>query len=121
MLFYGQWRRKFEKLLDPRFYNIEWLDQGVAGGVAVPFGNARACIVVEIKQYPAGAKEVHGLCAAGDMGAILDLIDQAEEWGREQGAIVATIASREGWGRVLHHKGYRPYQSEIRKELTDGA
>jgi hypothetical protein len=118
---YGKFRNAFAELLDPRFYSIEWLDQGVASGAAVAMGNEDACIVVELKRYPAGAKEVHGLCAAGDMREILKLIELAEEWGRLKGAIVATIASREAWGKILHTRGYRPYQLTIQKELAHGS
>jgi hypothetical protein len=114
---YAKFRPDIAELLDLRFYSIEWLDQGIAGGSATVFGNDDACIVVEMKRYPAGGVEVHGLVAAGKMSAILKLIEQAEEWGRRKGAIVATIASREGWSRVLESKGYRPFQTTVRKEL----
>lgn len=114
---YSLFRQAFAELLDPRFYNIEWIDQGVAGGKITAFGNEHACILVEIKTYPTGAKEVHGLCAAGDLATILELIGDAEEWGRAQGCIIASIASREAWSRVLKGRGYQPFQVEVRKEL----
>lgn len=118
---YRRFRPDFANLIDPRFYSIEWLDQGVASGAAAVFGNDLACIVAEIRQYPSGAKDVHGLVAAGDLPTIVELIEHAERWGAREGAVVATIASREGWARVLESKGYRPFQVEVRKELRDGA
>jgi hypothetical protein len=118
---YGLYRSAFHDLLDPRFYTIEWIDQGVAGGKITALGNEHACILVEIKTYPAGGKEVHGLCAAGDLAMILKLIGDAECWGRSQGCIVASVASREAWVRVLADRGYAPFQIEVRKELCDGA
>jgi len=121
VIYYGKFRPAFAELLDPRFYTIEWIDQGIAGGKVIPFGNYHACILVEIRTYPAGGKEVHGLCAAGDLAMILKLIADAEEWGRAQGCIIASVASREGWARILSDRGYRPYQVEVRKELVDGA
>jgi len=118
---YGLFRQAFAELLDPRFYSIGWIDQGIAGGKITVFGNEHACILVEIKTYPAGAKEVHGLCAAGDLAMILKLIGDAEEWGRAQECIVASVASREAWVRILAEYGYAPYQILVRKELVDGA
>lgn len=82
------------------------------------FGNDRAVIVIEVKIYPVGATEVHGLVAAGDLDAILSLIDEAEEWGRAHGVTFAGISSRPGWARTLEGRGYRVWQTHIRKELT---
>ena len=113
------WRHRAEiaELLDPRLYNIEWLDEGVITGAVRTFGNDTAVIVTETKQYPAGAKEAHGLVAAGELTSILKLIEEAEAWGRDQGCDFASISSREGWVRVLAIKGYEPHQLTIRKEL----
>ncbi len=114
---YIRHREEIAGLLDPRCYSIDWLDDEVANGRVVPFGNDGAVILVEIKEYPAGAKEVHGMVAAGEMVAILSLIDRAETWGREQGCAFASISSREGWARLLATRGYAPFQLTIRKEL----
>ena len=104
-------------LLDARCHNIEWLDACIIGGACRVFASDAAVIVVMVKQYPAGATELHGLVAAGDLEAILPLIDDAEHWARENGVTFASIASRQGWERVLKDRGYRLYKTELRKEL----
>lgn len=114
---YQRHRGEIEGLLDPRCHSIEWLDLRLLNGPALAFGNDDAVVVVEIKDYPAGAKEVHGLVAAGSLPGILELIEKAEAYGIEQGCDFASIASRAGWERVLAGRGYAPYQTEIRKEL----
>jgi hypothetical protein len=113
-------RDQIAELLDPRCYTIKWLDLQIIDAKAHVFANPEAVIIVEVRVYPAGAREIHGLCAAGDLPAILDLIEQAESWGRSEGLDFASVASREGWQRVLESKGYRPHQLEVRKELRDG-
>lgn len=114
---YWLFRDQLEQLLDPRCYTIEWLDRQIMTGAAQVLSDGRGIIVFQVKDYPAGAREVHGLCAAGDLPAIIELIEQAEEWGRSVGCTFASIASREGWVRVLSDKGYRVHQVELRKEL----
>lgn len=104
-------------MLDPRCYSIDWLDGMILAGDARVFASAGAVIVVTVKQYPAGATELHGLVAAGELDAILPLIAQAEDWARAGGVTFACIASRPGWSRVLKDRGYSLYQTELRKDL----
>lgn len=110
-------RNAIAALLDPRCYSIEWLDQQILDSEALLFTSADAIIVVAVKRYPAGATELHGLVAAGEMEAILPLIGQAEDWARNLGVTFACIASRPGWERVLKTRGYRLYQTDLRKDL----
>lgn len=113
---YTAYRTAFESVMDKRFYNIEWLDDLVARGVAMPIIGENAAIVIIIKTYPAGGRAVHGLVAAGDAKEIVEsLIPMAEQIGRECGCIVGEIESREGWKRLL--KDYTTYQVTLRKEL----
>lgn len=104
-------------LLDPRLYSIEWLDREIATNSVGCLGNDGGVIVFEIKHYPTGAMDVHGLVAAGELEAILGLIEQAENWARDMGCIGALIASRPGWARVLKSRGYEPHQMSVRKVL----
>jgi hypothetical protein len=104
-------------MLDPRCYSIDWLDLQILNSEALIFGSEDAVIVVNVKQYPAGASELHGLVAAGSLEAILPLIVQAEDWARSHGVTFACIASRPGWGRVLKDLGYVLHQVELRKDL----
>lgn len=104
-------------LLEPRCHTIDWLDVQILNGDARVFASDDAVIVVSVKQYPAGATELHGLVATGDMTAVLELIDEAEGWARKAGVTFACVSSREGWSRVLKNRGYRLYQTELRKDL----
>ncbi len=104
-------------MLDPRRYTIDWLDGEVAGGRCQVFGGDSAVIVTKLIEYPTGARDIHGMVAAGDLAEILELIDQAEAWGREQGCIGAEIASREAWVKIMAGSGYRMHQITICKEL----
>ena len=115
---YVLWRDGFASILDPRFYTIDWLDGQVWAGFTKVFAADDACIVTEVKIYPTGAREVHGIAAVGSMDSIIDqLIPQAEAWGRSLGCITASIASRPGWIKALKPHGYELHQCEIRKDL----
>ena len=112
---YLRHRSALASVLDPLLYNVEWLDCQVWSGRLKQWGNDDAIILVEVKRYPTGAREIHGMIAAGDLGAIKALIVEAEDWARTQGIQFASISSREGWGRVL--PDYSPHQVTIRKAL----
>lgn len=114
---YRQWRHRFAEVIDTRFYSVEWLDAEVLAGRARVWASDLAGIIATLKDYPAGGREVHGLVAAGVLEAIMGLIPLAEAWGRENGAIVAGIASRPGWTRAVKGSGYHVYQVELRKAL----
>lgn len=117
---YQRHRDEIAALLDPRCYTIEWLDAQIERGNMLAFGNDAAVIVVAVKQYPAGGTELHGMVAAGELDAILLLIEEAEAWGRSCNVTFACIASREGWGKVLKQNGYSVYQTVLRKDLCNG-
>lgn len=114
---YHRHRQEIAGLLDPRCYSIDWLDLEMLNKRALAFGNPSAVIIITLKAYPEGAIELHGLVAAGDLSGILELIEEAEEWGRAHGVTFACISSRPGWARVLKGKGYEHFQTELRKEL----
>lgn len=118
---YRRHRAEIAELLDPRCYTIEWLDNEIVNGNAICFGSDGAVIVVTARSYPAGAIELHGLVAAGDLADILALIEIAERWGADHGCTFACISSRPGWARVLKNQGYAVHQVELRKELSNGA
>lgn len=117
---YQRHRSEIAAMLDPRCYSINWLDVQLLAGLAAAKGNDTAAIVFTVKTYPAGATELHGLVAAGELAGILDLIEQTEAEAREAGVTFACIASRPGWARVLKTKGYEMHQTELRKELRHG-
>lgn len=115
---YLRFRDQFAEVLDPERYTVSWLDRQVAFGAFHVLGNEDACILVEIRAYPTGAVDIHGMLAAGDLSEIIGhLIPQAEEFGRERGCSSASLASRSGWVRALKQSGYGIYQTELRKAL----
>lgn len=115
---YQQFRPAFRSALDQRYYPIEWLDGRLAARRARFMRSDNAAIVVELRLFPGGAMDVHGLIAAGDQSEIVGiLIPQAEEWGREQGCVAGAVESRPGWARALKASGYEVHQVTIKKEL----
>lgn len=114
---YAEFRERFAEAMDPAFYTIEYLDWLVHSGAAGLFFADNAAIVVEIKDFPGGARAVHGICAAGDLTEIVDLIVRAEAWGMGLGCTHGMIESRPGWARIMKSHGYAPHQISLVKEL----
>lgn len=114
---YLTFRDRFREAMDPAFFNIGHLDNLIASGAAFYFANATAAIVVEIKDYPGGARVVCGLIAAGELEGIKTLIERAEDWGRANHCTHGMIESRPGWERLMKPSGYRPFQVSIVKDL----
>lgn len=102
--------------LDPERYPAAYFDAQVAGGAWRCWDNEDAAILAEIRTYPSGLREVHGVAAAGDLAAIIELIPLAVEWGRANGCARAVIESRPGWQRALP-KDWEVHQVAMRKEL----
>jgi hypothetical protein len=117
LIAYLDWRHEFEKALDPRFYTIGYLDGLVWSGRAFFFDNTSAAAVAELKVYPTGLCDIHGLVAAGELAGIVDLIEKIEVWAKARGCSGAIIESRPGWQKVLKSKRYDPHQIAVRKEL----
>lgn len=115
---YCSFREDFAEVMDERYYTLDWLDQQVLGGKVQFWRSDNAGCITEIRDYPTGAKDIHALIGAGDLGEILtEIFPRAEQWGREQGCIAAQVESREGWARALKPHGYELYQTTVRKEL----
>jgi hypothetical protein len=114
-MIYHQWREHFVTMA-PDKYPPEWIDKQVWTGAYRAWGNDKACILAEMKTYPSGLREVHGLAAAGDLETIISLIPLAEAWGRDAGCAIASIESRPGWAKAL--KDYRVDQVRLVKELN---
>jgi hypothetical protein len=101
--------------LDPEHYPAWYIDQQVTLGLWRCWGSDKAAILAEIRNYPSGALELHGLAAVGDLAEIVRLIPLAEEWGKQAGCTRAVIESRPAWARVL--PDYELHQVSVRKEL----
>jgi hypothetical protein len=116
---YQKWRPDFAGVMDPARYSIGWLDGLIMSGQAWFWGSDKAGIVAELRHYPTGAVDIHGLVAAGDIGEIADvLIPQAEAWAKSIGCIGAVIESRPAWVKLLSGSGYEPHQTSVRKDLS---
>lgn len=104
--------------MDERYHTLPWLDEQVLTGKVRFWRSDNAAIITEMRAYPTGAMDIHGLIAAGDLNEIVNqLIPAAEEWARGQGCIAAQIESREGWKKALRPLGYEAHQLIVRKEL----
>lgn len=101
--------------LDPLRYPADYIDRQVWAGFWRCWGTEDAAILAELRTYPSGVFEVHGIAAAGDLDAIIALIPKAEDWGRSLGAIGAVIESRPGWIKAL--PDYQLFQAAMRKDL----
>jgi hypothetical protein len=116
--YFSRWRAELAAALDDRYYPDWWLGREISAGRMVFRATDRAAIVAEIRDYPSGARAVHGVCAAGDLSEIVEvLIPEAEAWGKSIGCTSAFIDSREAWQRILQSHGYTPYKTCVRKEL----
>jgi hypothetical protein len=53
------------------------------------------------------------------MDQIVDMIDSATAWSKQQGCSSMTIAGRHGWARVLGKYGYKPVMTVLAKEYDE--
>jgi hypothetical protein len=114
---YDAFRELFADAIDPQFYTLDYLDGLVRSGKAECWFSDHAAIVAELRQYPGGAKVIHGLVAAGPMDEVLDLIAAAEKWAKANGCTHAEVESRSGWVRLLKDRDYEICQTLLRKAL----
>ena len=115
---YCAFRSAFAEVMDERYHTMPWLDEQVLSGEFQFLRSDNAALIVELRDYPTGAKDVHVVIAAGAADEVVnELRPIAEEWGRSQGCIGALVESREGWARYLKPHGYRSHQLIVRKEL----
>lgn len=115
---YYRWRQAFADIIDPRYYTIEWLDEQVLSGKAVFTCTDNAAALYEIKEYPTGAKDIHGLVCAGDLCDIVErLIPVARQHGRSLGCIGFLVESRPGWAKALKPQGFELFQVSVRAEI----
>jgi hypothetical protein len=115
---YLYWRDAFAALLDPETHTIAWLDNSVAAGSIEIIAGQRSAALVSVKTYPTGMRELHGMCAVGDLDDLLVVVIPAcEKWGKAMGCERAVIESRAGWARVMQSHGYSEHQRHIREAL----
>ena len=114
---YARFRPRLAEAIDGRLFPIGYLDWLIGTGQARLWHDGHSAIVAAIREYPTGVLVVTGLCACGKLTNIRRLIPLAEQWGRENGCVMAMIESRTGWGPILKDDGYEPHQLAVAKEL----
>ena len=86
-------------------HEVEDVLEGIRSGRMQLWPAKRGCAVTEIIEFPR-KRVLHVFLAAGEMDQILDMLESAKEWGRQQGCTGFTIAGRKGWKRVLAKHGF---------------
>lgn len=118
MMIYSKFRELLASAIDQTRFPLAYLDYLVASGNARSLSTGRAAVLFELKKYPSGLQDLHGIVAAGNLDDVArELIPQAEAWGRANGCVAALIESRPGWARVLKDHGYETHQVSVRKVL----
>lgn len=114
---YLRHRDEILTMLDERFWPREWVEAQIAAGQIGLLANDEALIGYEVRTYPGGATELHGMFAAGDLESIGALVDAICEEAARQGITIAAIESRGGWERAFRAKGFIRDKVRIVKEL----
>lgn len=115
---YSKFRPALVALLDERLYPASWLDEQIENGNFLLLSAGNSAMLLSLKVYPSGVRELHAEAAIGELAAIRDnLTPQAEQFAQAIGCSFASCASREGWERALKSMGYKRYQVTLRKAL----
>jgi hypothetical protein len=115
---YLRFRDAFHGILDTAYYPADWLDCEVATGRFKLFTGEHSAILVSVKVFPSGLKELQGEAGVGKLAELVgDLIPAALNWARSIGCQSAQISSREGWVKQMRKHGFELYQTTIRRAL----
>lgn len=113
---YEDWRDRLAEANNPKFIPITYIDELLTNGKAFFLATTEAAMVVELLEYPGGAKAVSVLAAAGDMDEIIGpLGEEAIALGWSVGCDHAMIPGRVGWQRK--RPDFFHYQTILVKEL----
>lgn len=88
-------------------YSLEDVRQGIAEGKQVLWPGRHSVCIAEINRYPQ-AIAVNILLGGGDLTELLEMAPHVLDWGRANGATVATIYGRPGWSKVFKSIGAVP-------------
>lgn len=97
-------------------HTFDDVKQAIIEGRMQLWPGAKSAAVTEIIQY-ARKKVLHIFLAGGDMDELLDMIDSATAWGRDQGCGGLTMSGRRGWERVLGKHGFRPVMIVMERDI----
>ena len=112
-----RWWPEIAPILDERFWPEWWVKEQIESGAIGIVSNDRAIVGVERREYPGGAVELHGMFAAGDMSACLEIWDEVCAVASVQGWDVAAIESRTGWRKAFEKRGFALDRVRLVKEL----
>lgn len=113
---YRDWRDRLAAANNPKFLPITYIDQRLRDGTAFFLATTEAAMILELLEYPGGAKVVSVIAAAGDKAEILGRLgDRAMQFGRELGCDHAMVPGRAGWRR--ERPDFFHYQTILVKEL----
>jgi hypothetical protein len=104
-------------MLDERLYPLWWVESQISEGKIDLLHNDTAIIGIEARKYPGGARELHGMFAAGGKAAIKELVKQAIALAEAAGMDCAAIESRAGWEREFRDLGFVKDRVRIVKGL----
>lgn len=79
--------------------------EGVASGYMQLWANGRSAAITQIIRHPQKTVLVVFL-AGGDMGELLDMLEDAKLWGAGEGCEEIQMHGRRGWLRVLGKHGW---------------
>jgi hypothetical protein len=89
---------------------------GITSGRMQFWPAPRGCAVTELVRFPR-KMTLNCFLAGGEMDQILDMFEDARNWGRQQGCTAFTLAGRAGWQRVLKSRGFSPTMVVLEAEI----
>lgn len=94
---------------------VDLIDALEAGDARIWVGPG-AAIVTQLHDVPTG-RVLHFWLAAGELAAVIELQQEAIEWGQTVGCTRATLSGRKGWAKALAGDGWRPELVLMSKEI----
>lgn len=98
----------------------EDVERGILEGRMQIWPGKNGCAVTELVRYPQ-KMVLNVFLAAGEMDAILDMLESAKLWGLSQGCSSMTVAGRKGWKRVLEPYGFKEVFTVLEVRVDDKA
>lgn len=85
--------------------------------IAIDQGDVRALAVTTVKRYPLRRVCSIMICTGKGREDWLQLLEQIEEWAKNNECAAVEPVARPGWQKVLAPKGYRMTHVVLEKEL----
>jgi hypothetical protein len=98
-------------------HRFEDIELGIQEGRMQFWPAPAAAAITEVVVYPQ-SKALHVFLAGGEMAQLLDMIESAAAWGKDQGCSSMTMSGRKGWERVLGGHGWRPAMVVMEREIA---